>query len=515
VSATLKQYMAARRVSVPLVVWKTPDAAATISAVNASAAGKYPVFSWDIVRGIMPANEQAKGKIPTGDDGPMTGVGNPPEMLVAMQKLPAGSVMFMHNAQLFTGGKEPNSTVVQAVWNLRDSNKAEHRMLVMLAPQMITPVELSNDILVIDESLPDEAQLREIVESQIAYVKDGAGTSFKGVSKADVTKAVDALSGLSAFAAEQTVAVSFEKNGDGVGLNLGTVWERKRQSIEETRGLSVWRDGVTLDDVQGCENFKSFAHMIINGRCPPRGVVFLDEIEKQVAGMAGDTSGVSQDQHMQFLTEMQNKRATGTILVGPPGAAKSMCAKAFGNTAGIVTIQMDLGAMKGSLLGESEQHTRAAFKVIDAVTQSRALYIATCNKISGLSPELKRRFKLPTFYFDLPTREERVAIWAYYATKYRLKDKMDKGIPAGVDENGWTGADIENCCERAWMFNCTIKEAAVYATPVCKTDPVGIEALREVADGKFLSANYEGLYEKTKRTVALGATGKREMRFDD
>lgn len=507
-SETLKQFNAARRVSVPLLVWKTPDAAATMSAVRDGA--KYPIFSWDIVRGIVPVNELAAGKAEQG-----AGVGNPPEMLEAAQKLPAHSVMFMHNAHLFTGGREPNATVVQGVWNLRDSNKAEHRTLVMLAPQMQTPMELSNDVLVIDESLPTESQLKEIVETQVGHARVGAkesGAKFRDMSAADMTKAVDALSGLSAFAAEQTVAVSFEKNGDGVGLNQGTLWERKRQAIEETRGLSVWRDGETLDDVQGCVNIKNFIRRIINGRMPPRAIVFIDEIEKALAGSAGDTSGTSQDQLGVLLTEMQNKKAQGLLFVGHAGSAKSMVAKGTGNTAGIVTISMDMGAFKGNLVGDSEQNIRAGMKVIDAVSQGRALYIATCNKIDVLPAALKRRFTLGTFFFDLPTLEEREAIWKFYIAKFGLKEKVNK---LGFDDNGWTGADIFNCCNRAWMFNCSLAEASKYATPICKVDPAGIEALRNVADGAFISANYEGLYQKNKQTVALNGATKRKMRFDD
>jgi SpoVK/Ycf46/Vps4 family AAA+-type ATPase len=435
-------------------------------------------------------------------------------MLEAAQKLPAHSVVFMHNAHLFTD----NSTVIQGIWNLRDSNKAEHRMLVMLAPQMKTPIELSNDVLVIDETLPDEQALQEIIETQCQHARTGAtesGTKFRDMSAADVEKAVDALSGLSAFAAEQTVAVSFEKNGDGVGLNQRTLWDRKRQAIEETRGLKVWRDGETLDDVKGCENIKNFVRKIITGRTPPRAIVFVDEIEKSLAGSAGDTSGTSQDQLGVLLVEMQNKKAQGALFVGHPGSAKSMVAKATGNSAGIVTIQLDLGAMKGSLVGESEKNIRAAMKVIDAVSQGRALYIATCNKIGSLPPELKRRFTLGTFFFDLPTKAERESIWSHYLEKFDLRTK--KGEPVwkvDVDDNGWTGADIFNCCNRAWMFNCSLAEAAKYATPICKTDPAGVETLRNLADGAFISANYEGLYQKTKQTVSLDGTTKRKMRFD-
>jgi hypothetical protein len=336
---------------------------------------------------------------------------------------------------------------------------------------------------------------------------------------AEVGKAVDALSGLSAFAAEQTVAVSFEKNGDGVTLNPATLWDRKRQAIEETRGLEVWRDGETLNDVKGCENIKKFVQRIIGGRLPPRAVVFIDEIEKALGGIGGDTSGTSQDQLGVLLTEMQNKKVQGLMFVGHPGSAKSMVAKATGNTAGIVTISLDLGAMKGNLVGDSEKNIRAAMKVIDAVSQGRALYIATCNKIESIPAALKRRFTLGTFFFDLPTLSERAAIWKHYVKKYDLGGRdvrigSDKYQIDGVADEGWTGADIENCCKRAWMFNCSLAEAAKYATPVCKTDPQGIEALRDVANGAFISANYEGLYEKTKQTVSLnGDAGKRKMSF--
>jgi hypothetical protein len=324
-------------------------------------------------------------------------------------------------------------------------------------------------------------------------------------------RATDALAGLSAFAAEQTVAVSFEKNGKGVGLNLATCWDRKRQAIEETRGLKVWRGGDTLEDVQGCDNIKDFAHKVIGGRLPPRVIVWIDEMEKSGVGNQGDLSGTNSDQTGVLLKEMQDTQAQGMLYVGHPGSAKSMVAKAIGATAGIPTIQLDLGAMKDSLVGNSEANIRAAMKVIAAVSQGRALYIATCNKIDVLPPEIKRRFTLGTFFFDLPVKAEREAIWKYYIGKFDLDATPNK---LGFDDEGWTGADIMNCCNRAWMFNCTLAEAAKYATPVCKTNPQGIEALRRLADNAFISANYEGLYQINKQTVAIESKKQaRKMSF--
>src|SRR5262245_15832808 len=116
---TLKQYNAARRVSVPLIIWKTPDAAATINAVRDGA--KYPVFQWDVVRGLVACNDAAKGQVEAD-----CGVGNPVDMLVRAQTLPRESAVFMLNAHLWL----TDPSVKQAVWNLRDSNKGETRTLI-------------------------------------------------------------------------------------------------------------------------------------------------------------------------------------------------------------------------------------------------------------------------------------------------------------------------------------------------------------------------------------------------
>ena len=78
--------------------------------------------------------------------------------------------------------------------------------------------------------------------------------------------------------------------------------------------------------------------------------------------------------------------------IGPPGGAKSATAKATGGTAGIPTIAFDLAAMESSLVGASTERLRTALKIIDAVSQGRMLFIATCNSIASLPPELRSRF---------------------------------------------------------------------------------------------------------------------------
>jgi SpoVK/Ycf46/Vps4 family AAA+-type ATPase len=223
-------------------------------------------------------------------------------------------------------------------------------------------------------------------------------------------------------------------------------------------------------------------------------VVFLDEIEKSLAGAKGDLSGVSQDSLGSLLAYMQDHTCAGVIFIGPPGSAKSMVAKAAGNEAGIPTIQFDLGATRGSLVGQSEAQLRTALKVITAVSSGNSLWIATCNSIASLPPELRRRFTLGTFFFDLPASAERDRIWNIYLKKFAVGSEGE--LPP---DDGWTGAEIKQCCENAWRMNCTLSEAAQFVVPVSRSAAEEIEKLRSQADGRFLSASCTGVYRKSQR----------------
>lgn len=233
---------------------------------------------------------------------------------------------------------------------------------------------------------------------------------------------------------------------------------------------------------------------------PEAGIgVTLREIEKSI-GTSADSTGVSQSMLGYMLSWMQDKSASGCILIGPPGAAKSMIAKAFGNSFGIPTIAFDLSGMKASLVGESEARLRTALRVVDAVSQGRAIVIATCNSITNLPPELRRRFTFGTFFFDLPTAEERNKIWAIYRTAFKLP--ASDALP---EDEGWTGAEIRQACQLAWRLKINLRKAATFIVPIAVSAGDKVEALRREASGRFISASNPGLYEFRERSVSVSA----------
>ena len=485
-------FKAARRAGTPLIAIRTADPASAIGQIIAgiNGAGETPLASWDILTGLTGRNEIGKAAVVklVGENSAPLG---PADALSAMQKIARDTVVFFLNPQRVW----EQIDVLQGIWNLRDVFKTGGQMLVLITtPGATLPSELQSDVMIIDEPLPSADTLEQLVRETFESANLAAPEGDM------VSKAVDALVGLPAFPAEQVLAMSLSKSG----LDIERLWERKRQAVEQTPGLTIWRGGESFDDIGGCENIKGFLQAVLQGEEAPRVIVFVDEIEKAFAGTGTDTSGVKTELTGTMLSWMQDRGADGVIFIGPPGAAKSAIAKAAGSTAGIPTVAFDLSAMQSSLVGGSGERLRSALQVVDAISQGRSLWIATCNSITSLPPELRRRFTLGTFFFDLPSVEERETIWKIYRERWGISSERP-------DDDGWTGAEIKECCRKAWRLKLTLQESAGYIVPVSRSATDQIESLRRQASGRFLSASRPSVF-----TFEVGAqaqtTAKRAFR---
>ena len=231
------------------------------------------------------------------------------------------------------------------------------------------------------------------------------------------------------------------------------------------------------------------------------------------------------------------------LLLGIPGTGKSAFAKALGQETGRPTIVLDVGALMGSLVGQSEQNVRQALRIADAMAPailfidecekalsgaansgqtdsgvsarlfgslltwmndhtSDVYLVATCNDISKLPPEFSRAERFDgIFFLDLPERAEKDAIWRMYLEQFQL----EAGQKMPGDEN-WTGAEIRACCRLAALLDVPLVQAAQNVVPVAVTAAESVDRLRNWASGRCLSSDQPGIF---RRETANASSGRR------
>ncbi|HYT44354.1 MAG TPA: AAA family ATPase, partial [Methylomirabilota bacterium] len=485
----IDDFKRARRISTPIIAITTADQEATINLIAQSMKPNTPLISYDVARGPLGLNIEGDQAVSLILEGEMELVQllaeDPSRAMIKALDLPEDSVLFFLNAQR----QVSDPRTAQTIALMRDSFKSNRRTIVLLGPQFSLPEQISGDVMMLDDPLPGPEEIGHILDKTYGYVKVGLpeGKVLPDLNEDTRRRAIEAVRGLHTAAIDQAFSFSMELTG----INIPMCWLQKRDRVEQTRGLTFYRGGETYNDVGGLTAFKRFMEELYNGPEPFRLIVWLDEIEKMIEGSVGYSGdgGVGADQLSCVLTNMEDNGWTGAIAVGHSGTGKSILAKATGNNWQLPCIRMDLGAMKGSLVGESEGLIRQSMKVLQGIADSGAFFIATCNGIGSMPPELIRRFSLGrTWFFDLPDDEEKESIWRINQKKFGVEQQQRP------DDDDWTGSDIRDCCRAAYRRRKSLVDISRQIIPLARQNPERVRQLRELASGSFLSASYEGAY---------------------
>ena len=507
---TLTKIREARAVSTPLIAIATADPYAGAESLSAeydpeknpkqSRDNVPAILGWDSVRGYFPVNALGQAALaailPPKDDFGLPGVRpdvNPIEALkLAYEKAPAGCFLLFWAADTLM----ENAQAIQGFANLRDPFKGNRRTAILFAPSWRLPAALTQDVMTIDDPLPTVAELEELITAEIENFAQSkaAGPDWTKPAAADVTKAAGALAGLARFPAESTTAQSLRNHKS---LNHDLMWSRKNAYITQTKGLIPEPTKESLDDVRGLDAIVRHLRRTCEGREAPTVIVRLEELEKQLAGARGDNTGVSQDMLSSILTAMQDYEWTGLIGFGVPGSGKSYLPRALAKTYDLPCLSLDLGGLKGSLVGQSEQAVRQAMKTLRAIGGNRVYFLASCNGVATIPAALRSRFADGLWFFDLMGEDALGELWTYYRQKYGLD--MADPVPA---VRGWTPREIANCCRAAYRLNCSLADAATTIVPVTIADKAGIDAMRTQAHGAFLDATKGGTYHNPAETPA-------------
>lgn len=500
----IQRIKSARKAGVPIVLVSTADQPAFIDRLRDgfTNGSTVPIVAWDCAAGLRAVNKAGEQILPPPPDD-MGGFTPPPAggALVDAVSIVSGAPVTTAILVLVNAHRALEEfPAVQAVQNVRERWKENKKTLVLLQPSTKLPNEIQNDVFLIDDPLPSRSEIGAIVTRE----HSNASNAFEDLAALDAEDreaSVDALVGLPPFAIEQSLAVSIVERRAIVPSDL---WERKRGQLSQIPGLSLDTAERTLNRMGGLVQIRQFADFLMRGDEPPALIVRIDEIEKAMAGAGSDLSGVSTDQLGVLLSAMEDNGWSGSILVGVPGSGKSEFSKCLGASYGRRTLTLDMGAAKGSLVGQSEQQIRNMVKTIVSIAGDRAFFLASCNKLENLPPELKRRFRFGLWFFDLPNVEEREAIWRVQLQAFKLPADIERPN----DEN-WTGAEIRNACLLASRLKITPAQTTPYIIPVAQSDPESVERLRRAAAGKWLSASYPGAYQLKSREVASTPAARR------
>jgi len=383
------------------------------------------------------------------------------------------TVLFVSNFHHFLGSVE----IIQAIQNSIPAWKATGCCLAMVGPSVILPPEIATYFTILDFHLPSRTDLLNIQTDLAESV--GVPTDIE---------AVEAALGLSEFEAETAFAFSLVTTKR---FSAEIITHQKRQMIRRTGLMEFWPP-VSADAVGGLDQLKSY---IFN--------------RKQAFSPDNTTLPYPK----------------GLLLVGIPGTGKSLSCKATASILGWPLIRLDISALKGSLVGESERKIRQATATIDAFgkavvwideidkvfsgvkssgqsdggttagmfgyfltwmqeTTSPVLVMATANNISELPPEFMRTGRFDALFFvDLPCETERESIIRIMNEKYRTN------IPEEYTGklSGWTGAEIEQLAKDS-LFD-GLETAFSNIVPLSKTMKEDIVALQEWATTRARKAN--------------------------
>jgi hypothetical protein len=389
-----------------------------------------------------------------------------------------------------------NVMVLQALFNSIIQGKQHTNIHIVLAPHTSIPVELQKHLVVVEHELPDEQTIAGIAANLIE------GNNYKQLQP-DVAQVAGAAKGLTRFEAEGAFALSLVRKQK---LDPEAIWEIKSGTVKKSGLLQLHRNGVKLDTLGGMEGLKQFAiKSLSNPKAQPRGI----------------------------------------LLIGVPGTGKSAFAKCLGNTLGLPTLIADIGSWKGSLVGETEQKTRQALKIADAMEpcilffdeiekalaganaahsgdsgvsadqlgtlltwlndhKNKVYPIMTCNDIEAISNLSAGAFTRAerfdaVWFLDLPTKEQKTRIWNIHEHNTGIADRKPRELLP--DDEQWTGAEIAACCRLATLLDVSLMEAASYIIPVAIAARERITKVRDWATTRALDAETGRAYEKPKSTA--------------
>jgi AAA+ superfamily predicted ATPase len=344
--------------------------------------------------------------------------------------------------------------VVRKLRNLAANLKFSRKTVIITAPTWKIPDELRDEIVVMDFPAPGLAEMELILSS----LTSAAGVKIN-LTPVGREKLLQAALGLSCSQARRVFSRAIVAKGGLDERDIDSVNAAKKQIIRDFGALEFFSPSETISDVGGLNNLKEW----------------LRTREK----------AFSKEARTYGLPEPK-----GIALIGIPGTGKSLTAKMIAGLWRLPLVRLDLGALFGSFVGQSEENTRRALSVAEIISpcilwideiekglsvsggdggtsmrvfagilswmqeKTKPVFVvATANNIALIPPELMRKGRVDeVFFLDLPTFQERQEIFEVHLRKRRRPVQNYDLDRLAQASQGFVGAEIEQAVIDAMYY---------------------------------------------------------------
>ena len=442
----------------------------------------YRLFGWSITEGLV---DTADGHTRSAQD--------PVELMTAVDDLPENTVILLKDFHQFL--EDGNPVLVRKVKESLRVGKTKGRALVIVGCRLALPPELEREFVVVQFALPDKTQLGVVLDNI-------AGSAKLAKPEEDAREQLlDAACGLTSIEAENAFALSVVESKQ---LCSGIVAREKASEVKKGGLLEICALAASLEDIGGLEVLKAWLVQ-----------------RRDAFGREAKAYGLPSPK--------------GLLIVGIPGTGKSLTAKATATVFNRPLLKLDAGRLFAGLVGQSEGNLRSVIATVEAIapcvlwldelekgfagsrssgatdggTASRVFgtflswlqdrtapvfVVATANDVTQLPPELLRKGRFDELFFiDLPSRQEREAIWRIQIAKFRRDPNQFDLVQLARATEGLTGSEIEQVfidslheafSRRAEPTDLSIALQLNDLVPLSKLMSEQIDALRRWARGR-------------------------------
>ena len=450
----------------------------------------------------------------TGAPGSIYNTREPVQALANMESMTVEAVFILKDFHRHMD----DPVVVRRLRDVGQKFSENRKTVVITAPDIAVPAELTTLVEYFDLPLPDRDRLHDIIHETFSRLSKTYTLKLQ-LDAAGVDAMAANLRGLTEVEADRAISQALVTRYTLCQESVTDVLEAKKQLLRHSGMLEFIEASDNMAGVGGLENLKHWL---------------------------GQRRGSWEDSAREFGLEPPK----GMIILGVQGCGKSLCARAVAGEWKLPLVKFDTSAVYDKYIGETEKRIRKVFQVAeglapcvlwidelekvfagsgpdsasaDAGVSSRLLasflswmqdrksavfVAATCNNVTVLPPELIRKGRFDELFFvDLPNQAERKQIFAIQLAKRKRNPAEFDLERVAAAAQGYSGAEIDAAVQTA-LYAAYSEKAAPLTTqllvdalaqtvPLSTTRAEEIQALREWARTRAVPASAQESRQKS------------------